>query len=167
MVDETNGLEELSQIHFDVLNLLEKRLTSKQIALELDVSPATVEQRIRKARSAFGNVSRQEAIDHWVLVKNGVTKPIYQPEELSSPQMPGVEGVNEAEPVINGDAAPGDTTSVAVAAEPEPLGFVSKVLGARRSPMVTIGVIATLSFGIMVLLLVGLLVADRVNELVG
>ena len=41
MDDETNGLEELSQIHFDVLNLLEKRLTSKQIALELDVSPAT------------------------------------------------------------------------------------------------------------------------------
>lgn len=167
MVDETNGLEELSQIHFDVLNLLEKRLTSKQIALELDVSPATVEQRIRKARAAFGNVSRQEAVDHWVLVKNGVTKTIYQPEELSSPQVPRVEGVNEAELVFNGDAASGDTTSVAVAVNREPVGFVSKVLGTRRSPMVTIGVIATLSFGIMVLLLVGLLVADRVNELVG
>ncbi len=167
MVHDLNSLQELSEIHFDVLNLLEKRLTSKQIALELEISPATVEQRIRKARAAFGNVSRQEAIDQWVLVKNSVTKTLYEPAELSTPQTSRVEGVNEAEPVLNGDVDPGDTTQVAGAAQPEPIGFVSKVFGSRRSPMVTIGVIVALSFVIMVILLVGLLVAGQVNDLVG
>lgn len=167
MSQDPNGLEDLNERHFDVLNLLEKRLTSKQIAIELDISPATVEQRIRKARQVFGDVSRQEAVDVWVKVKNGVTKTLYEPDELSSAGTSLVEGVNEAEPVIHGEAATGETTQVAVADDPEPTGFVSRVFGPRRSPMVTISVVITLSLLIMMLLLVGLLVAQEFHELLG
>jgi len=55
--------EELGPRHREVLALVARRMTSKEIARQLGVSQHTVEQRIQKVRAGFGNISRRALVD--------------------------------------------------------------------------------------------------------
>lgn len=158
-------MDELTSKHIEVLELLEKRRTSKEIAKELDISPATVEQRIRRCRELLGGSNRRELIDLWNKVKKGLPETLYESGDLPSPAAPEVEAVNETGPVVNGDhdlLPPIDGAEVVDADHP---GFVARFFGKRRSPMLTIGVVLGLSIAIMMLLLVGLVVAKEFETL--
>lgn len=158
-------LEELTDKHVEVLELLEKRRTSKEIAKELDISPATVEQRIRRCRELLGGSNRRELVDLWDKVKKGLPETLYESDDLPSSAFPDVEAVNETGPVVNGDQEPEAHTGDQVPIEADPPGFVARFSGKRRSPMLTIGVVVGLSIAIMMLLLVGLVVAREFETL--
>ena len=165
MTTASPSLEELTDKHVEVLELLEKRRTSKEIAKELDISPATVEQRIRRCREILGGSNRRELIELWNKVKNGLPETLYESDDLPSPAPPEVEAVNETGPVVNGEREPQPLSSEEVPVEADPPGFVARLFGKRRSPMLTIGVVLGLSIAIMILLLVGLVVAKEFETL--
>lgn len=156
--------EALNQIHFDVLERLEEHKTSKEIALELNISPSTVEQRIRKAREVLGATNRRELISRWQDVKNGLGRTLYEPETLPEVSNPPVESINETGAVT--ERLDGSTVLVPRSTEPSPPGLAQGFLNKRRSPVATIAVILALTAGILILVLIGLSVSVSLSELV-
>lgn len=153
----------LSDIHFDVLNLLVKRKTSKEIALELDIAPSTVEQRIRKAREVLRADNRRELVAAWIKVKDGFTQKTYDPQSLHDAEDERLEEPHEAG-TLQTDTPPlphsGDS-----GVSSEPTGFVSRFVSGKRSPLATVGMIVLLAVLIMMLLLVGLGVSSALSDL--
>ena len=64
------GFDQLGPRHREVLELVARRMTSKEIARQIGVSQHTVEQRIQKIRSRFGNISRRELVEIYLARTN-------------------------------------------------------------------------------------------------
>ena len=73
-------LSALSPKHREVLDLVTRQMTSKEIARDLGLSPHTVEQRILTIRQRFGNVPRRELVRICRQAQpGGETKPTSEP----------------------------------------------------------------------------------------
>jgi DNA-binding CsgD family transcriptional regulator len=88
--DAANRVAKLTRGQLDCLRLVAQQLSSKEIAVELGISPHTVDQRIRLALQILGVPRRQQAARLVAQQYEPYQRLIHQP------------------PYIEGEAAPGD-----------------------------------------------------------
>lgn len=79
------GLDSLSAKQCECLELVLKRKTSKQIAIELGISRYTVDQRLDIARRRLGAEDRQEAASIYAGLKEGIQAFVYDESSQPSP----------------------------------------------------------------------------------
>lgn len=89
-----------------------QHMTSKDIARELDISPHTVDQRLRVAARTLGVSSRIEAArllaEHEGLAPNPYQSPVYQPSTVAPPSGSGSLGRATAGEQSHADRAAGE-----------------------------------------------------------
>ena len=91
-----NGMEErvarLNKGQLDCLRLVDQHMSSKEIAAELEISPHTVDQRIRQALHILGVERRQQAarIVAWHLASHDASyqRLIHQPPHIDPAESP-------------------------------------------------------------------------------
>ena len=84
-------VQRLSDGQLEVLRLVDEHLNSKEIAVELGISPHTVDQRIRGAIRTLGVTKRQEAA-RLVAQIQPYQRLIHQPPYIDEPAKPAETG---------------------------------------------------------------------------
>jgi DNA-binding CsgD family transcriptional regulator len=140
-------LADLTAKQCECLELVLAHRTSKQIALDLGISPYTVDQRLDSARRKLGMATRQDAAMAYARLKAQNIAPqaiperlVYQPEPLAPPPESAI---------TNGETTQG-------AAPPDDLETVSPLWFLKGSGPVPTGVMPRL---IAIFVLAGLLMA--------
>ena len=94
--DAATLVAQLSEGQLEVLLMVADHMNSKEIAAELDISPHTVDQRVRHALQTLGVARRQEAARMVVQVKGPSQRLIHQspyiPKTNESSQSTGAVG---------------------------------------------------------------------------
>lgn len=94
--DAATLVAQLSEGQLEVLLMVAGHMNSKEIAAELDISPHTVDQRVRQSLQILGVARRQEAARLVVQVKGPSQRLIHQspyiPETSESSQSDGAVG---------------------------------------------------------------------------
>ena len=75
----------LTEKHRACLDLLLERMTSKEIALRLEISKDTVDQRITAARKILGAVNRDDAARQYARLKQIYYRVVYDPIGIPPP----------------------------------------------------------------------------------
>lgn len=92
--------ENATEKQVEVLGLAAEGLTSKQIAIELDIAPRSVDQRIDNLRSKMGGVPRGDLVRsyrHWMRICGRTT---YDPITLTSNHRFGAEETTPKDTVL-------------------------------------------------------------------
>ena len=82
----------LTEGQLDCLRLVDQHLSSKEIAVELGISPHTVDQRIRQALQTLGVSRRAQAARVVSQFSEPYQRLIHQPPHIETPATPGDEG---------------------------------------------------------------------------
>lgn len=85
-------IAKLSEGQLDCLRLVDHHLSSKEIAVELGISPHTVDQRIRQALQILGVDRRTQAARLVSQYSEPYQRLIHQPPYIEAPAAPGDEG---------------------------------------------------------------------------
>lgn len=88
-------VEKLSEGQLDVLWRVADHRSSKEIAVELDISPHTVDQRVRQSLQILGVTRRQDAARMVVTVKGPSQRLIHQ-----TPYIPPAAELGQSDPAI-------------------------------------------------------------------
>ncbi|MBB3764426.1 DNA-binding CsgD family transcriptional regulator [Sphingomicrobium lutaoense] len=86
--DLTQRVEKLSPGQLECLELVDAHLSSKEIAAELDISPHTVDQRIRQSLQILGVSRRQQAARLVAQVRAPYQRLIHQSSHIPAPTEP-------------------------------------------------------------------------------
>lgn len=115
-------LGQLTAKQVEVLDLLVRHLTTKEIARELNLAPNTVDQRITAVREKWGLPNRKATVRQYTELQELCGKTTYGPPRLDE-DTPAGESVDDAQPAdqVLGppEAVPTDPDRVVVPA-PEP-----------------------------------------------
>lgn len=76
-------MKELTAKQEEAINYVSLGLETKDIALKLGVSPATIDQRVEGARRKLGGRNRKEAARLYIASKNMSQRPIYAPLDVA------------------------------------------------------------------------------------
>jgi DNA-binding CsgD family transcriptional regulator len=90
----------LTSGQLDCLRLVDQHLSSKEIAVELDISPHTVDQRIRQALSILG-VERRTQAARIVAQQTGPYEGSYQRLIHQSPYIPGGKNSGQLDATVS------------------------------------------------------------------
>ena len=88
-------LDQLTSKQTEVLDLLLRHLTTKEIARELDLAPNTVDQRIASVRDKWGTLNRKDTVRQYTELQAIYGKPTY-----------GSEAIDEASTILVGEDVP-------------------------------------------------------------
>ena len=178
-IDKDTRLTKLSPTQLDVLELVALRRTSKEIARQLNISPVTVDQRIKRIQHLIGANSRSEAARYFLAAQAGnadlsqliYDKTIYQSSGLAEPA-PGGQlkaSLGERNPAGGGETylrqsqamfntSPNDWSSL------RPLSSVLEAVsrrekisvGAKTLIVISIMIVTIITFALLVTLAEGL-----------
>ena len=153
----------------DVLNLLTRHMTTKEIARELAISPHTVYQRIRIAKRKLEASSRSDLIARYLDLRPDIEpiygKPVYGDSDLPTQAIPLAKvSSNETEEAlvrkapmpINASAQPLDEIDIRL---------VPKLLAGRKGPWFRIATIGALAASLMIVGLAGLAMFAQLSEI--
>lgn len=97
----------LSQGQLECLQLVDQHMSSKEIAVELDISPHTVDQRIRQALQILGVSRRGEAARLVSRLQGPYQRLIHQSPHIPEPSEPGHQNGAVSKQIRHADRAGG------------------------------------------------------------
>ncbi len=164
--DSSSALARLTQKHRECLDLaLRQRMTSKQISRALNIAKSTVDQRMDAARRILGAADRDDTV-----VRYGQLLGIYDRVPYDPIDVPIADAYPHSGTVDSGLVESMSLEEVAV-----PYGVGQRfafprltVLGVSIDELRSIprlGIIAGLSLAIMLMMLVGLSIANTLDQL--
>jgi DNA-binding CsgD family transcriptional regulator len=124
-IEDQERWAKLTEKHRACLDLLLERLSSKQIALRLDISKDTVDQRITAARKILDAANRDEAAIRYARLKRIYYRVVYDPVGIPLPLH-----------LVPSDFPDGDPSSVV---EVQNASDVREGSSGRRSPFEKFG----------------------------
>lgn len=176
------GLASLEEIHIEVLQRIALFKSSKEIARELNISPDTVDQRVKRIILLLGVRTRAEAARAFVEQHGhpSASKAVYPDLVYPSSDManPGITG----DPVgSSGEMDPAEEPKASIAAEPQTAfirdvcrsgsrqGLVSILMETSRvnslGPVASVGAVVGIVLVIMAMLAVLVILAEGLSRI--
>ncbi|WP_260482606.1 helix-turn-helix domain-containing protein [Sphingomicrobium flavum] len=112
--DLADRVERLTDGQLDCLRLVQQHLSSKEIAAALDISPHTVDQRIRISLQTLGVATRKEAARLLAEAEDPYQRLIHQP-----PYIPDVEQSGQTDVAVSNQIRHADRAGSSGWAEPK------------------------------------------------
>lgn len=170
--DTADLLAQLTDKQKEVLDLLVRHKTSKQIARELGISPHTVDQRIAAARRKFDVETRNDLAEAYMAaqLQGGdatiYERPVYQSPQVETDDRSGEEGPG-SDAVPSGDdmapIAPGEQSDRAKAIVYHRV--VPEFFEGRFGFFWRLTAIVGITLGLLISTLVGLAIYGELSEL--
>lgn len=114
-------LDQLTSKQTEVLDLLLRHLTTKEIARELNLAPNTVDQRIASVRDKWGTLNRKDTVRQYTELQAICGKTTY-----------GSEGIDEASTISVGEDVP-SPSEMNLVVDPPSVGPAAHSQSAERT----------------------------------
>lgn len=148
----------------ETLELLDRELTSKEIARELGIAPVTVDQRVKKLRELFGVADRAALLDAYRRHNADHSQTIYGSTMVDSHSSDGVRNASElpSSAIFSVQDSMGNFPP-----NPDNLSWSAlEAFDRKFGRWGRVGLIVVFAVGIAMLLMLGLGIASALSEIV-